>query len=101
MITNEPSQKEDTRSILERLRDFVKQGGPHARENVRFYLRMCLKAEELRQQGWQVTIRGERQRWVVVIEGNQSLEKLLRPTPRTRLRKVNSQRKTSFIFCRN
>lgn len=101
MTTDEHSPKEGTQRILERLRNFVKQGGPHARENVRFYLRMCLKAEELRQQGWQVTVRGERQRWVVVIEDNQSLTQPLCPTPRIRLRKVNFRRKTSFIFCRN
>ena len=101
MIINEQQRKEEARRILERLRNFVKQEGPHARENVRFYLRMCLKAEELRQQGWQVTVRGKRQRWVVVIEGNQSLAKPVRPTSYTWLHRSNSRRKTSFIFCRN
>jgi len=101
MTTDEQPQKDDSQSILDHLYNFVKQGGPDAREDVRFYLRKCLKAEALRQQGWQVTVRGERQRWVVVIKGNQSLEKPLRPTPRTRLHRMNSRRKTSFIFCRN
>jgi hypothetical protein len=48
---NEHRQMAETQRLLDRLHNFVKQGGPDARADVRSYLRMCLKAEELRRQG--------------------------------------------------
>ena len=100
MVGNEQQRTREPQRLLDCIRDFIKQGGPQARADVRFYLRMCLKAEELRQQGWHATVRGERQRWLVVIDGSQSSEKSLSSTPRARLHKFNSRRNGSFIFCR-
>jgi hypothetical protein len=101
MPGNDQRQKKDAQFIRERLRNFVKQEGPDSRENVRLYLRMCLKAEQLREHGWRATVRGKYQRWVVVIEGSLPLGKPSCLTSHARFLKFNTRRKISLIFCRN
>ena len=98
---NEHRPMTETQRLLDRLRDFVKQGGPDARADVRSYLRMCLKAEELRQQGWHATVRGKRHRWVVVIKGKQAHEKLVHRALGIRGLRAHSRRKTFIRFCRH
>jgi hypothetical protein len=97
MVTNKQQPKEDPRRLLEHLRNCLKQGDPQARADVQRYLRMSRKAEELREQGWQTTVRGERQRWFVVIEGKQPVRKPWLSTPRVPLRKFNAQRRACFV----
>jgi hypothetical protein len=50
------------------LRQLVARCGPTVINNLRRYLHMCLKAEELRQYGLQARVRGHWRRWFVVIE---------------------------------
>jgi hypothetical protein len=101
MAGNEHRREEETQRMLERLRNLVKQGGPDARADVRSYLRMCLKAEELRRQGWHATVRGKQRRWVVVIKGKQLHGKLMHHTPGIRGLRAHSRRKTFIRFCRH
>jgi hypothetical protein len=98
MVTNERRSKEDPQRLLECLRDFVTSGGPQAHADVRYYLRMCLKAEELREQGWEATVRGRRSRWFVVVKGKRSLKKPLHFVPRAQLCDLNTQRKACIII---
>jgi hypothetical protein len=101
MGSNEHRRMAETQRLLDRLRNFVQQGGPDAREDVCSYLRMCLKAEELRRQGWHAAVRGKQRRWVVVIKGKQSCGKFLRRTPGIRGLRAHSRRKTFIRFCRH
>jgi hypothetical protein len=101
MVGNEHRRMAATQRLLDRLRNFVQQGGPDTRTNVRSYLRMCLKAEELRQQGWQATVRGKRRRWVVVIKGKQAPEKLGHHASGIRSIRARSRRKTFVRFYRS
>jgi len=54
--------------IPQTLRQFVARRGPAVIDDLRRYLHMCLKAEELRQYGLRTHVRGHWQRWLVVIE---------------------------------
>lgn len=101
MVGNEHRREEEVQRMLERLRNFVKQGGPDAREDVCSYLRMCLKAEELRRQGWHAAVRGKQRRWVVVIKGKQAREKLVHRASGIRGLRAHSRRKTFIRFCRH
>ena len=93
MAVQEQQQREDTQSMFEHLRTFIKQGGPDARADVQFYLCMCLKAEELRQQGWRAVVRGKRHHWVVVIKGKQTQEKPEPRPPGIRYFRANTRRR--------
>ena len=101
MVGNEHRRMAETQRLLDRLRNFVQQGGPDTRANVRSYLRMCLKAEELCRQGWHAVVRGKQHRWVVVIKGKQARGKLLHRAPGIRGLRAHSRRKTFIRFCRH
>ena len=101
MVGNEHRRMAETQRLLDRLRNFVQQGGPDTRANVRSYLRMCLKAEELCRQGWHAVVRGRQHRWVVVIKGNLVHENPGRRTPGIRSFRAHSRRKTFIRSCRH
>ena len=101
MVGNEHRRMAETKRLLDRLHNFVKQGGADAREDVCSYLRMCLKAEELRRQGWHAVVRGKQHCWVVVIKGNLAHENPGRRAPGIRSLRAHSRRKTFIRSCRH
>lgn len=78
MDSHENNSKEETRRVLESLRGLVEKGGQAVLEDLNRYFSMCLKAEGLRRKGLQVRVRGEWQRWLIVIERERDLGTSLR-----------------------
>jgi len=62
----------------ENLRGRAEGKGCAVLENLKRYFGVCLKAEDLRRKGFQVRVRGQWQRWLIVIERARTRETALR-----------------------
>jgi hypothetical protein len=59
MVGNEHRRMAETQRLLDRLRTSYSKGVRTPARMCALYLRMCLKAEELRRQGWHAVVRGK------------------------------------------
>ena len=71
---SEETRAEAKTPVAQVLRQLVARCGPAVIDDLRCYLRMCLKAEELRQYGLRACVRGHWRRWLVVIERSPEAE---------------------------